>query len=68
MDIPISQEQADRIEIGEEPIYRICPELTPCEREFLINGTTPQDSERLDGGCYMKCKVCKYNLTRLEEP
>ena len=38
MSLDITEEQADRIEAGVDPIQTIVPHLSPDEREFLITG------------------------------
>jgi len=66
MDIPITQEQLDRFHNGEF-IQRVCPKMLPCEREFIISGTTPQMWGEMFGGCTVGCKPCKYNIKHLSD-
>jgi hypothetical protein len=42
LDLPITQEQLDRIEAG-DLIQRVLPHLTANEREFLITGSTQEE-------------------------
>lgn len=67
MDISITEEKWNEIQSSDKCIQRMCPELRPCEREFLINGTTPKDWEELYGGCTFNCP-CKYDIIQIEEP
>ena len=66
MDIPLTEEQYNDYIFTDKCIRDICPELPACEREFLINGNTPQDWEKDFGGCSMGCKPCKYNINQLK--
>ena len=44
-DFPITQEQYDEWQAGAF-VQDAFPHLTPCQREFLINGTTPEEWEQ----------------------
>ena len=48
LEIPISTDQYDRYIEGKEVIQKIMPELSAELREFLINGTTPEEQKELD--------------------
>ena len=67
MDIPLTKEQFNDFLYTDKHVQNICPELPPCERKFLINGTTPQDWDDFFGGCTTHCKPCKYNIKQIEE-
>jgi hypothetical protein len=43
MDLPITQEQIDRWQSGNEVIQHVFPHLTASEREFLMTGATPEE-------------------------
>ena len=42
MDLPISQDQLDRIDSG-ELIQNVLPNLSEDDREFLLTGATPEE-------------------------
>jgi len=42
MDLPVTIEQIDRFNAG-ELVQRVFPELTDEQREFILNGITPQE-------------------------
>ena len=43
MDLEISAEQLIDYTVGIAPIQRIFPEMPAAQREFLINGITPEE-------------------------
>lgn len=43
MDLNITSEQLDRVNLGIELIQNIVPHLSSDEREFLITGITPDE-------------------------
>jgi hypothetical protein len=47
MDLDITSEQLDRVNLGIELIQNIVPHLSSEEREFLITGITPQEWNEL---------------------
>jgi hypothetical protein len=47
MDLNITSEQLDRVNLGIELIQNIVPHLSSDEREFLITGITPQEWNEL---------------------
>lgn len=49
MDLPITDEQLKLWNEG-TLVHRAFPELTPCEREFIMTGITPQEWDDTFGG------------------
>ena len=47
MDLNITSEQLDRVNLGIELIQNIVPHLSSEEREFLITGITPDEWNEL---------------------
>jgi hypothetical protein len=47
MDLDITSEQLDRVNLGIELIQNIVPHLSSEEREFLITGITPDEWNEL---------------------
>ena len=47
MDLNITSEQLDRVNLGIELIQNIVPHLSSDEREFLITGITPDEWNEL---------------------
>jgi hypothetical protein len=43
LELPITQDQLDRWERGEDLIQNIMPELTPFQREFIMTGSTEEE-------------------------
>jgi hypothetical protein len=43
MNLPITQEQIDRWQSGNEVIQHVFPHLTPTQREFLMTGATQEE-------------------------
>jgi hypothetical protein len=43
MDLPITQEQIDRWQSGNEVIQHVFPHLTADQREFLMTGATQEE-------------------------
>lgn len=48
-DLPITEEQYMDYMLGEGMIQHVLPELDADQREFLINGTTPDEREKIFG-------------------
>lgn len=46
MDLPITQEELDRLHRGAGMIQHIFPHLNPVQREFLLTGITPEEWEK----------------------
>jgi len=67
MDIPLTEEQYLEYLYSDKHIQHICPKLPACEREFLINGTTPKEWENMFGGCTFGCEQCKYEVKQIKE-
>lgn len=65
MDLDITKSQFNDFLYTEKLVQDIFTNLPPCEREFLINGTTPQDWEDFFGGCTFHCQPCKHNITQI---
>jgi hypothetical protein len=49
LDIPVTQEQLDRWQVGGVLIQRAMPNLTPDEREFLMTGVTAEEWDSVFG-------------------
>ena len=47
MNLDITSEQLDRVNLGIELIQNIVPHLSSDEREFLITGITPEEWDKL---------------------
>jgi len=47
MDLPVTQEQLDRYEYGDELAQDVFPELSPEYREFIISGFKPDEWDKL---------------------
>jgi hypothetical protein len=41
------------------------PNLTPCEREYIISGITPEKWSEFFGGCAQQCDSCPYDVKRI---
>lgn len=50
LEVPITQNQLDKIKLRNEPIQKIAPDLDRGLREFLISGITPEEWEK-EFGC-----------------
>ena len=46
MDLPVTQEQLDRYEYGDELAQDVFPELSPEYREFIISGIKPDEWDK----------------------
>ena len=42
-DLPITRDQMDRFNAGQELVQVIFPDLSPDDREFLLTGVTPEE-------------------------
>ena len=49
MEIPMTQDQFDRLEKREEFIQNIFPKLTATQREFLITGMNEKEQDEVFG-------------------
>lgn len=45
MEIPVTQEQLDEFHRSNKLIQDFFPDLTPDQREFILNGITPEEWE-----------------------
>jgi hypothetical protein len=50
MDLPITQEQIDRWQSGNEVIQHVFPHLTADQREFLMTGATQEEWDAICNG------------------
>lgn len=47
VDIPITSEQAYEYAKGDKPIQQVFPNLSPVQREFILNGITQEEWDEL---------------------
>jgi hypothetical protein len=47
MEIPMTEQQVKDYNAGEKAIQHIFPELTPAQREFILNGITQEEWDTL---------------------
>lgn len=64
VELDITAEQMQNFNDGMDA-QEAFPNLTPCEREYIISGITPEEWSEMFGGCAQPCDICPYDVKRI---